>query len=442
MKQFFFNKRLTRILQREIIPQRQVFQGELQQRIARILQKENLISSSLFTHHPFRFMKLHKFSFGVIPVVLAIAVFGIIEFGSWPHTKNGIYINQVLAKSIDNTFYPNNSTEFRYQEISGFMGKVSIWQQGNNVRFDLLTGSTLYSAVDNQSCRVDYQQEKTTSVKDVNLLFECSDGFDMGTAKLLMNGTTLALNNVHAQHLDDPRGDLSITWTTAESINDENIQMSTGASGFIDSISVVNSWVDAEGKYQHQVSLNISDMRYNAHRENTSDHLFQIVSGDRSSAVYAVNIDTIQVRTVSNEELETFREEYKKTVQKDFLGRAIENIYETQFMDPLSIRQRIDELGEPVSQEKEQYLGKEIIRVRYQLSNVFFNEEESLPDPAVEFVINTTDDTILEYTMYRDNQVVSHATVDEQKNITDIPPDDFFSVDYWKDEIQPQYLQQ
>jgi hypothetical protein len=336
--------------------------------------------------------------------------------------------NAVLAESLQNTLYPIDSSELRYQQITSQLGRIRVWQNGQNVRFDDLFGSTLYSSIDNQTCHFEYNSEKK---------IQCTVGFDSGENEPLIPGELLSVSGLTIEKAQDTHGDLYITWTTDESLQKPAIHISTGRSGFTDmEWEGVYSWVDDNGHYVNRITLFSEDLRNNTHVGNPALHLVQISNGPETSRVYEINLDSLAVREVQTDELDTLREEYKKNSQKEFINGAIERTYEFHFMKALYIYERVDELGEPTSVTEEEYKGQSVLRMKYTLTNAFFSEEEPLPDPSIEFIISKNDNTILEYTFWRGNEAVEQTQIDETKTITDIPSEDFFSVNYWKKEME------
>lgn len=116
---------------------------------------------------------------------------------------------------------------------------------------------------------------------------------------------------------------------------------------------------------------------------------------------------------------------------------AVQQQYRNRFSNALFVRDHMRYLDEPTNLDIE-YQGQAAKKITYQLpSSLQFPEPEliGVNITTAQFIVLVMDQKIVEYTLFSGGTVAEHVTVLEDKIITNQDPNQFFSVDYWKQAV-------
>jgi len=265
--------------------------------------------------------------------------------------------------------------------------------------------------------------------------YECEDWPEINMEPLTDN-TTLTINDVR---VDDK---VISFWTNKPLPGNTEVDFSIASSGYSDAGTGLE--LGMTDKQKHHYIINLHEMvplvAENDVDTNTVQFQLEAVQEQRipalESAVFEWNQTTNVVQQLTAADLATAQQAYTEIIK---VQRAAEPSMMDNFLNdgPFSIIKRLQneavDLNVPVEQSSIHYNGKLVKRVMYAFPVEY---EQSNLERYVEIILDPTTETIFEYTLLDERKgMVSRVTFLENKIVTDIDPETFFTEEVWKTEL-------
>lgn len=376
-----------------------------------------------------------------------------------------------LAQSLDNTFGAGlllqsfglgNPDEFRYRKmivqvphqlprpeyISAteeateytFTTELELWEYQGSARADIASfdysGETHYSYylsnIDQQRCI----SEQLTSQADRTIECQSQQRFVKEQLQDFKKHSTF-VPNVDSNWVKaiEVTPTLQLRWATTDPIGDTVIAY-TGSSRLQppqNLYDIPNDLVDYMNRSEGNLYWHSTQIRPDV----IGDGVFyiQFINGERATPIYEYR--PTQQDLIMTDYLTLLQNLKDTTLQKSFTG----GIYQTYLIPILFLQQHLDQLADPIVQETTMQDGQRVMRLRFVLpesyaETVYGGEGMSRPlvrPHSLEVSFNATTNEVLSYSLLDQNQVVmQEVKLSENKIITEVTPETFFTVQYWR----------
>lgn len=368
------------------------------------------------------------------PIVLGIAVaaFFFLQYKPTSDTKNiaptYVFSKAAFAASLESSFGWSSYDTLHYRRIVFYNARYpmqsivrDIWQYQNNYRLDNYTlpqySSHMNSAEELKKCLTVKSYDPLNTAKGVHVrtTARCesdvaSDGFYTPTEDTTAIGSadedTMTVTLFTAEALDekdvllleiiDPDVQVAVQGPTANFISTDTMQLNTPTdTGYTHALHF---------EYGMNIGLPDADVLWR----------FQILHEDKASAVFELNLHTLETRTVSLEQTSssvTLNEHYSAHIQELFEVASTDT-------EPLTTR------------------------------NTYYHDL-----PAIEIDFPTQDSTIMTFTqlmvdgriveakkIHSNGDLLYRITIEQDHAVNDQNPEAFFTEEYWKAEMKNDVL--
>ncbi len=378
---------------------------------------------------------------------------------------------EVLAASVENLPITTGEKEFRYQRMRFVepdqtdSAVIHAWAYGRNLRMDMNSLelnrnhglSILLSVFDEQRCMHVIGTENSQAMEEFE---ECEYLYDRDMAKFETN-YSFEVDLVLVDHGDQKL----MQWSTPEKYKMRNEQrvwanFSLENSTWIDAGS--SAWNDKDfdtetnflnikqddGSFLHSIAVPVETDRtgFYSDEEHTPSSTVQVQleKKQKYSPVFELHLKTNAVTQMTDQELEqaqaAAREKFKQEMETG--DDMMDEIYEDFTMIAQMI---LDNVQAPIKEYQEERYGRQVQVLQYGLPQMITDEEDvewddidELYDGAetIEYVIDVEDQRMIAFTMFdASGAAMQSAALEEDTIIDDIQPEEFFTVEYWKNDI-------
>lgn len=357
--------------------------------------------------------------------------------------------NAALAKAMEKTFALEKTDGFYHQKIvstrweygDSHQGRESqewfaeFWTNGTSARFDFDYGtsgftSTLLPEDYKGTCYFSNTPTDPAPGHDT----ECNDELFMSHAPgsvPLTAENTLNVQNVTLESANDTHGDLYFTW---QSDNDQSASgMIISPNGY-DGNSFVGaySWKNDDGSYTNRVTLWEDSLK--GFIDGYPYVILQIRLDGKQSAAYRIDLRTLEVTTLSDENLDAYRKTFQEMGEEFIRGvETLHTAYQQNFSRALEMQRYIDE-QRIVPSSIQNTLANKILT--YQLTGPEIQDSYGTPAILAIYTIsqNTGAITAFEVQSTSGERLEFSRVVESTKVPT--APKHFFTIDSWKAELK------
>ncbi len=171
--------------------------------------------------------------------------------------------------------------------------------------------------------------------------------------------------------------------------------------------------------------------------DSTGVFYIQFIEGSRATPIYEYHAADHSLTPL---DYDTFVQHVQTTIlQENFM----QGLYQSYLMPALYLMKHFDDLGEPLEQANELKNDHATTRLRFQLPDSYYAEVNSgfgddMPSDSeyIDVWFDSQANQIIAYNLLDKNmEMISSVEIQENDVVTAIPPEQFFSFEYWKQAV-------
>lgn len=307
----------------------------------------------------------------------------------------------------------------------GKLEDIQLWAYGKAARLDIVSQD---DSGQSRQIAILMGKDDQNRCLGTDQYYECEPAANPDMASFLANGRL----DIQPKIITKPNiTERYLQWAQSKTVTGEmTIDFSRKDIGYSDAGSAVNL---ADGLYT--VDLSYDPAAPDADDLNPNTMQFQIHNGTQYSPVYVVNLTTNLITQLSWENVLAAQQQYQQQLHKqyserpDFLPQFMQGIFDR----PEFLQSPAPSI-QPVSQQTLQWNNHTVVELRYKVE----------PDQAgplaqarfIQYVINPQTVQVEAITVFNDKlQIIRQVTIVEDKVLNNIDPAQFFTEQYWKNEL-------